>query len=98
MSDDILSMIHRMMEEGLQKEMNLPGWKYRDIPWMTEELWNLFIDTLGLGNYVLVASTSGKHPEHGNICRGQFMIGPQGMANLEAFYEQETKAKETEES
>lgn len=87
-------MFTNFMEEGLRKEMNLPNHYYRDISWMTAELWDTLLDTMGIGNYVLVASTTKETAEHGLICRGQFMISPQGMDNLRKLYEKE----ETEEA
>ena len=57
------------------------GWVYRDLPSrLSHEMWDLFIKTLGEGNYRIMAMTVGPDWK-----RGQFLISPDGMANLAAY-------------
>ncbi len=57
------------------------GWVYRDFPSrLSHEMWDLFIKTLGEGNYRILAMTVGPDWK-----RGQFLISPDGMANLVAY-------------
>ena len=57
------------------------GWVYRDLPSrLSYKYWDLFIKTLGEGNYRIMAMTVGPDWK-----RGQFLISPDGMANLAAF-------------
>lgn len=58
------------------------GWVYRDMPFrLSHEMWDVFLETLGKGNYriLIMSSTPGWK-------RGQFLISPKGMENLAAYH------------
>ncbi len=57
------------------------GWVYRDLPGrLSYEYWDLFLKTLGEGNYRIMALTTSPDWK-----RGQFLISPKGMENLAAY-------------
>jgi len=57
------------------------GWVYRDLPSrLSHEMWGLFIETLGEGNYRVLAMTITS-----DWVRGQLFISPEGMKNLTAW-------------
>jgi hypothetical protein len=62
------------------KTYRADGWVYRDLPRrLSHEMWDLFLDTIGEGNFRLLAMTAGKDWK-----RGQLLISPDGMKNLAA--------------
>ncbi len=57
------------------------GWVYRDLPnRLSNEYWDMFLETLGEGNYRIMGMTVGAGWK-----RGQFLISPEGMKNLAAY-------------
>lgn len=55
------------------------GWKYRDLPRMSYDMWDLFVGIVGEGNYVELSLA-----DYGDSKRGQLLISPGGMSNLAA--------------
>jgi hypothetical protein len=73
---------------AMAKDLGLPGWTYRDISWVTPDVWNQFLDIVGMENCkILAKSTDGN-----KRCRGQVLISPDGMSRLRAAIA-ETAAK-----
>lgn len=57
------------------------GWVYRDLPArLSFEMWDLLLEIMGEGNYRILAMTIGP-----DFKRGQFMISPDGIANMVAY-------------
>lgn len=57
------------------------GWVYRDLPnRLSHEMWDFLIETMGEGNYRILAKSVGPDWK-----RGQFLISPEGMKNLIAY-------------
>ncbi len=64
------------------------GWVYRDMPFrVSHEKWDLFLKILGDGNFRILAMSSAPGWK-----RGQFLISPEGMKNLTAYYTKEKAA------
>lgn len=68
------------MHAALAKEMGYPGWTYRDIPWVTPDVWDKFFDIAGQENCKIIITTR----QGDDRCRGQVLISPVGMARLQA--------------
>jgi hypothetical protein len=56
------------------------GWVYRDLPKMTQEAFNTFLDILGEENAKWM--TFARYPD--KSVRGQFLMSPAGMDRLKA--------------
>jgi hypothetical protein len=56
------------------------GWVYRDLPKMTQEAFNTFLDILGEENARFL--TFARYPD--KAVRGQFLMSPAGMERLKA--------------
>ena len=58
------------------------GWKYRDLPKLSPEMWDYLISIIGEENYVCL--TIAEHFEDSQLIakRGQLLISPTGMENL----------------
>ena len=55
------------------------GWVYKDIPGrLSYEMWDHLLDIIGDGNFRVLAMSVGEDWK-----RGQLMISPNGMKNLE---------------
>ena len=59
-------------------------WVYRDTQKALKSVWVKFLSVLGEGNYKLLSEATYKR-DHVELCRGQLMISPKGIANAEAF-------------
>ena len=81
---------HDAAEKGLIEQLRgskvQDDWVYRDIPWCTDDVMREILEKVGEENYVAVALT--RMPDRTDpsvtIARGQFLFGPQGIANLKA--------------
>lgn len=61
-------------------------WVYRDTPKALKAVWDEFLSVIGEGNYKLLSEATYKRKSDGvELCRGQLMISPEGIANAEAF-------------
>ncbi len=55
------------------------GWLYRDLPTrLSYEMWDCLLSTIGEGEYVILAMSRGNDWK-----RGQLLISPDGMENLQ---------------
>lgn len=75
------------------KTYRADGWAYLDPPTrFSPDMWDYFLSLIGEGEYVILARTSGTHQKDGKpYVRGQVLISPAGMENLEKI----SKANET---
>jgi len=63
-------------------------WMYHDTRRALKAAWIEFLDILGEGNYKLLSEAT--YIRNGvELCRGQMMISPQGIANAEASNNQD---------
>lgn len=71
------------LEEPIKgKTYMADGWVYRDMPSrLSHEMWAVFLELLGEGNYVILALSRSQVDDW---IRGQFLISPQGMQNVRA--------------
>lgn len=67
----------REVHAAMAEELGCPDWTYRDIPWVTSEVWGQLFDIAGEGNCKIVAMS-----RMGSNCRGQILISPAGMESL----------------
>lgn len=66
-------------------ELMNAGWVYRDPDTLfSAEMWHAYLDLLGRDNFHILAMTV-KTDEQGKWFRGQFLISPAGIANLQAY-------------
>lgn len=91
MSDDAfvaaLREAHQAMEDEFNRVFNVEGWTLRDIPWMTQPLWDQFIDMVQEDNLKIGTMSTREDWEGGPFARGMVLISPQGMENIRAFNE-----------
>jgi len=72
-------------EPIMGQTLRADGWVYRDLPGrLSPEMWDTLIETLGDGNYRILAMTITS-----DYVRGQFMISPEGMKNLARYIAQQ---------
>ena len=61
------------------------GWKYRDVPGkMPLTYWEQFLEALGADNYVLLSEAIYEMKD-GTYARGQLLIKPCGLINMNKF-------------
>lgn len=78
---DVFADLRLAEEKMFQDQLDLPGWSYRDLPQMTVELFERFIELAGEDN--LRWLTVAERVWEGNTTkRGQVMISPKGMQNI----------------
>ena len=58
------------------------GWKYRDIPKLSPQMWDYFTQILGEENFVCLTISEYFHDDELVAKRGQILISPVGMENL----------------
>lgn len=58
-----------------------PDWTYKDLPRMAPKVWVELLECLGEANYRILTRV---HAAKGAV-RGQIMISPEGMLNLETL-------------
>jgi len=81
--------LFQMMGEPFTGETHLQdGWIYRDPSKMKADLWDQFLGIIGEGNYRLMTYAEYDR-EDGIYKRGQMLINPTGVENLQAH----TKSK-----
>lgn len=90
MEDELLRLAtERLTPTG--RDMGIPGcedWVYRDLPGrLSFEMWNRLLGIMGHGNYMVLAMSQGP-----DWRRGQFLVSPDGMANLKAYSEERARA------
>ena len=77
-----LRALLREAEQGIvPKELKEKGWRYEDFPTrFSFEMWDLLLETMGKNNYQILVMSQGH-----DWIRGQFLISPEGLANLRAY-------------
>lgn len=63
------------------------GWKYRDLPRLSETQMQTFKEVVGEANIRWLAHASGKHKGVVLWVRGQLFISPEGQQRLKAYLE-----------
>jgi hypothetical protein len=67
------------------KTYRADGWAYTDPPSrFSPESWDGLMDLIGEGNVVVLAKTTGTLSDGGPYVRGQLLISPAGIKNIEA--------------
>ena len=68
------------------KTYRADGWAYIDPPVrFSPEIWDHFLALIGEGEFVILVGSSGNHPsDEKPFVRGQLLVSPAGMANLQA--------------
>ena len=69
------------------------GWVYRDMPRMTQEAFDKFLDILGKENARFL--TFARY-NNGESVRGQFLMSPAGMERLKAYSANQQKREHRE--
>lgn len=65
-------------EPVVGKTYRADGWMYLDPPGkMSHDMWRLFLETIGEGEYVILAQSS-----TADWIRGQLLVSPRGQENL----------------
>lgn len=64
------------------------GWHYRDIPWCTDEYWQLLMEIIVESNVQLIICTRKLQEK---LIRGQILINEQGLKNLEKWTNEQTE-------
>lgn len=60
------------------------GWYFRDIPWCTDEYWEMLMEVIIESNVQLIISTRKVQEK---LIRGQILINEQGMQNINKWLE-----------
>lgn len=69
------------------KTYRADGWAYVDPPTkFSPDMWQLMLGIFGDGEYVVLAKTTGP-----DFVRGQLLVSPRGMENMEAYRKSEGK-------
>jgi hypothetical protein len=72
-------------EPVLGKTYRADGWAYIDPPTrFSPEAWDGLMDLIGEGNVVILAATTGTLKDGRPYVRGQLLISPDGIRNIEA--------------
>lgn len=66
---------------GLAESMGKPGWTYRDIRWLTIDLWTQLVELTGEDNIRFIAGSE-RVTDNGTMRRGQVLISPEGMRRI----------------
>lgn len=78
-----LMVLHEKMRESTAKAWGKPGWAYRDLPNMLPEFWFQLLDWIGVDEYKLITQAERTWPDGVETIRGQILISPIGLKNLE---------------
>ena len=79
--------LHNAMEAGMREQMGLDdSWVYRDIPWITADLYQELVDKIGKDNMRTVSGSRMQRKNSEGIfedsVRASVMINQQGMENI----------------
>lgn len=79
-----LRRLHEAEQEALvPPELKAQGWVYRDMPGRcTPDAWKLLLSIIGDGNYRILIMSQGR-ADDGPWVRGQMVISPLGMENMQ---------------
>lgn len=59
------------------------GWKYLDLPArFAPDIWDFMLEVMGPENHQVLATTQGTLPSGKPYVRGQLMVSPTGMRNM----------------
>lgn len=74
----------KIAEEYFQDFYNKPGWVYHDLPRMSPEFFDQFVEIVGQENLLWITFA-----DYGTSKRGQVMISPEGMQNLKEYNDEQ---------
>jgi hypothetical protein len=86
----LMGDLDKWFEESAPRLMGKPDWSYRDLPKVTTEVFQAFVDHVGEENlfWITKASYEPKDSNDGpTLVRGQVLISPEGMKRVEEFEE-----------
>ena len=83
--------MHNATEEAMNEAFETTGWFYRDINWTTLPYFDQMLEMFGVDNYKIIISSVRDDWEGGPFRRGQFLISPQGMQNVNKYLEERTR-------
>lgn len=69
----------------MQQAMGLPGWRYKDLPKLSEEDFAKFVEIAGEGNLRWITRASYPCKDGGKLHRGQVMISPDGIERISQY-------------
>lgn len=76
---ELLQGLYDAQQQMVPADLREKGWVYRDVPRMSLEYWEQFINALGEDYQCLIMSKGD------NWARGQFFLSPQAMDNIAAL-------------
>lgn len=84
---EIIAELQDAYDESLRIMANVPDtWIYRDISWMREDLYDMFIDVVGEDNIEYLTTLKRVFNEdQKTYVRTTMFISPHGMINIETF-------------
>lgn len=82
--------IEQIMGEGLAESMGMPDWKYGDLPKLTKEYFDKFVEIVGEDNirwltYVKYPANFRKWNNPEDLYRGQYLLSPAGQVRAKAY-------------
>lgn len=80
--------IDQIAGEALAESMGLPDWTYTDLPKITQDVMDEFVESVGSDNlkWITMAQYKNWGPEKLDLVRGQVLISPAGMQILKEKY------------
>lgn len=72
-------------ETNLPEALGVPTWTYKDLPNLSLKLFNEFNDMIGLKNIMYVTLAQRTWSDGTTTYRGQVLISPEGIKNMNAF-------------
>jgi len=83
LSNLLNSLLGAEQEALVPPDLKAAGWRYQDWPaTFTPEAWDYLQAIIGEGEYQVIVSSSGTHPDGTAFKRGQMLISPQGYTHL----------------
>ena len=85
MSDETQKTLDYLNAIDSMKTYKADGWQYRDFNWITELVYNEFVEIVGKENIVMLAGSSRIDQNGEKIVRGQFLVSPEGVKRAIEF-------------
>lgn len=81
--------LNDIMSEELSMQFDCPGWVYGDLPKMTKEFFDKFVEIAGEGNikWITQAVYENWRDTGQDYYRGQYLISPEGKMNMQRYVE-----------
>lgn len=84
--------IDQIFGEGIAESMGKPDWKYGDLPKLTKEYFDKFVDIVGEENlhWITFAQYPANFMKWGNkeeLFRGQYLLSPEGQERAKKYAE-----------